>query len=379
MTHLTVSSITIPILSRRVIRFFESFPKLEYLGINDLCERGWLSKKKKGKLPSESVEISVPSTFKTLKGLHIENYCCRKNVRSAELVWKFVNECFSKLEYFHHPWFEDDMLCNLPNLPEGRFGYVRGMIERRHELSPNEPNLKNYNLRQFYDTEEPIIAEFYELVTTCSKYEVKLTNVSATLIQGMMNLERWDMDEHGSKLSNVLSSVHFLESSCFLLQMPHLEKIMIYEEHGTFNCTMPHWEFPRQAWPNLKELILLVDTGEMGRWGAGPIVETRELLHFFFVGVRREKMERLELHFWHNYYHRDDELPIPKMRDVCSSCPNLKILCISRWTGSNKAISMLWDKLPMLEDVTFDECKGLANVAFVGKDISNPGFLKMKS
>ncbi len=70
---------------------------------------------------------------------------------------------------------------------------------------------------------------------------------------------------------------------------------------------------------------------------------------------------------------------MPKTGDIVKSCPNLKKLKISTWPGTNKALTKLWKGLLALEEVTLENCDGLGNVAFVGEDVGNPVFLKLKS
>lgn len=251
-------------------------------------------------------------------------------------------------------------------------------LEYKERPNPDQPNFRLNS------------TSFYELITLCTENgnDVKLQNVDGNFIDAVMLLDNSVEGALGcvEKINKIVKSVRNVGEEVVKLELPLLEQLQIPEDQewgfSLYHSCMPSGEYQRPEWTNLKKLELHMSGRELGKNIDGKRGLSREILDFFFVGIKREKMEELTLGFKPNYQMRvtkDENIPFPKMKDVMDCCPNLTILKISFWPGSNKAISMLWSGLPLLEELTLDSCKNLGNVAFVGADKEKPTFFRLKS
>lgn len=160
-----------------------------------------------------------------------------------------------------------------------------------------------------------------------------------------------------------------LDSCILSLNMPNLEKIDIRQTSQS--NVSDEGGARRPCWPSLKVLNMNVDL----KSAFYPELDELHLLFdVCFGNFVRPQLTELTLNF-------ESKLRVlaPMTEDIANSCPNLKKLEISNWPGTNKSLIKLWSGLRALEQVTFESCTGLGNVAFVGEDVGDPVFLKLKS
>jgi len=62
-----------------------------------------------------------------------------------------------------------------------------------------------------------------------------------------------------------------------------------------------------------------------------------------------------------------------------SSLPHLKRLTLINWNPPNTAFVKVWQNLPLLVELWLENCPSLGNVALIGKEESDPAFLKLTS
>ncbi len=131
-------------------------------------------------------------------------------------------------------------------------------------------------------------------------------------------------------------------------------------------------------WPNLKILDLTIDS-KVG--DDDKIMETVDFLRFLFSPLKkRTNVQELALRFVieKSFTSHPDQIPIPRVKDVTSTCPFVTKLTVSGWIGGNEKVTLFWEGLPLLEEVILEECERLGNAAFVGTDTDYPLFLKLK-
>lgn len=208
---------------------------------------------------------------------------------------------------------------------------------------------------------------FLRLCENCNKKGVKLLNVQpvwliARPLQSIPGLQSLDL---GIPIVSLVN----MDPCVFSLNMPNLEMIEIRQTCQSF-VTNDGAACRRPSWTTLKILKINVDK-------ASEQVMTTEdfnvLYDFFFKNIVRHQLTELSITF-----ETERKVACPSTKDIVQSCPNLRNMKISNWPGTNKALTRLWSGLPALEQVTLENCTGLGNSAFIGKDVGKPVFLKLK-
>lgn len=373
--------------------FYEALANLQHLELEEIDARKWRCDFEVCTMPDgrelKRPPCPIPLNFKNLKTLKFGHIKTARKLDHG--YWVDVVECCCQhLEYIGHPRYDHPLppnneLFGLPNpFPmsmlsnSGAFLCVTRVIDWRHDKYPAQPNLKYYDLKNFNDTSEGG-GSSYDLMfflQHCYERGVKLLNVDAELYFAMGPS---DDENHIKQILTPVVSVKNINRAFFIGEMPNLERILVT---GTSRCTFgSFWKEGRKPeWPALSTVHLTVDSMELEELiglDLGP-QDTTQLLEFLFEDVVREKLTELMLRFDEKSARKGD-LPCPRTGNIVSSCPNLKILSLGNWVGTNKALSKMWAGLQHLEQLVLEDCRALGNVAFVGENKELPTFFKLKS
>ncbi len=263
-------------------------------------------------------------------------------------------------------------------------------IKNRRLNNPHQPNLQYYDLEHQTQGKDYFGIKRTNLLGLCDYLKVKLLNVNCDLFVKDYARLGYQVPFYPMPLVS-LRNIH---AFTFLTELPNLEKLVVdsvgessFAEtfrwprtEGRDQVNMTPVEIPK--WPKLEILDLMIDYREMSGDDFMPESLTKEFLRFLFgPGRKREKLRELALRFSPylvDMVYDESQLPIPRVKDITGSCQLVTKLTLENWLGTNKAVTMFWKGLPLLEEVVLDKCEGLADVAFVGKEREDPVFLKLK-
>lgn len=204
----------------------------------------------------------------------------------------------------------------------------------------------------------------FMLFQTCLLSGTKLRNVNSEWFM-FHSSEHPLFDTNHASL--VVSMVNIHESACNLdFRMPNLETLDIRDTGSS--CVDTFFEIMRPEWPALKTVKLRVNSTR-----SENNQDTAILYNFFWDDADWEQVTELSLSFARNM-----ELPLPNTEDIVSSMPNLKVLQLANWIGSNADVTKFWIGLTRLQQVTLDSCERIGNEAFLGDTPAKPQFLNLR-
>lgn len=366
ITHLRVNHFSTCVSELETL-FYSSLPNLESLEIQhtDASERDrstYFREVNGERVPRELTYL--PPTFKNLKVLKL-NYMKTSHFSDQGYFFDLVRFC-DKLEHLKQPRFLE-LMDGVSEFDGGTFGIVTDLIRRT--LDGNQLlALKTYDMEHYNDVGLHSFG-FLNLLIQCVRSGVKLQNVDAALLEILDAGFEDDLD-----FSVPLESVKNVHGLLLDREIPGLKKLVI---KSTQECSIDqNAELP--LWPALEKMEVNIDSKEIGSgpYGAYDSVKTKKLLELLFASAKRPKLVELRVGF---AWECGENLPCPRSMDIIENCGNLTKIYLQNWMGTNRALSLLWNGLLLLEEVTLDQCKMLADVAFVGEDRENPTFFKLQS
>lgn len=338
-----------------------------------------------------------PRFFAGLKNVSIGRDPENEEANELQLGYEVLKHCPNlKTASYPFDWSDLRSMETLRGTLTTELFNIQLYIEERE--NNQLPNLETFDFKNFGDNLDGFgvradiaIAAYWaasqnvflDLCLTAISTKTFFTNVrphwfSAMNVGGELRLVRPDC---GIPIVSLLG----LHPCVMSLEMPNLEKITI--PYSSKSVGIKEDE-DTPDWPNLKCLELNVD-GKVGHaWDYGAmmnldpsvsfeVMSVRGLYRLFFKNVVRMNMTELDLNFLDSGWR--DVVPVPKCGDIVVSCPNLKKIKLGNWKGTNKGLVTLWNGLASLEEVELEGCENLGNVAFVGEDVQEPVFLKLKS
>ncbi len=199
------------------------------------------------------------------------------------------------------------------------------------------------------------------------------------------------------------------------IDMPNLEKITVPS-----TCFCMTGGGKRPEWPKLKVLDITVDGTEGTCWDFIGVTTVKRIngshtqgtdnvFAFLFCNLVRPSVVEMPLKFVEDdgkvnsgsvvpkplkvdldgflkkgeemlRWGIQDKLTVPNVGMIVKCCPNLKVLKLGNWQGSNKALLGFWKGLGEgLEELEMENCRNVTDFTFLGEVQENPEFLKLKS
>lgn len=76
----------------------------------------------------------------------------------------------------------------------------------------------------------------------------------------------------------------------------------------------------------------------------------------------------------------EEQMKMPSAVSILKCYPNLEMLKLGNWQGSNQSLLVLWNGLgDKLKEVELENCINVTDYTFFGEDVEQPEFLKLKS
>lgn len=251
---------------------------------------------------------------------------------------------------------------------------------------PLLPNLKFYDLTCLFQISIEIVRQsaiiINNFLSACIEREIWLLNLNSVFIEAINPFQN-----QGTNIVSLQNIHTFVQ----MMNMTKLEKINAKTSSSSCNCKLIRPGY--NSFVNLRIIELTIDSVCMQntRWfDNGTIYNTTEthftddLITFLFRNCIREKLDVLSFVYVDIikdialFEPKKVKIPMPKILELCTSCPNITKLTLCGWPGTNKGILNLWTGFDHLTDVCFDQCVNLGNAAFVGESVLNPCCLKLK-
>lgn len=253
---------------------------------------------------------------------------------------------------------------------------------------PALPMLQVYDLGGLIGLNADIVRQTADIVCNFLKLtldrNIKLLNLNSLMLEVIDPFQNT-----GDNILSLLNTHTFIE----MMQMTSLETLIATSSSSCCDYKMIYFNFNNLK--NLRRIYLTIDSVYMRNtswfenatvFTSGERNLTNDLIEFLFRNCIREHLDFVSITYAETITGllkdpsvKDTiELPMPKMVDLFTNCPDLTTLVLTRWQGTNKGISKIWTSFNHLADVCFDHCVNLGNSAFVGKNMNDPSCLKLK-
>lgn len=334
---------------------------------------------------------NIPEIFKKLKRVKVGQIPGEAFANILDRTGGFFEKC-EALEFASFPYNSYADFLNFASL-----GQV--VVDRRYNLAraflfidyyienPSKMNgttLKCFDFACYHEEQGAASLQshlngsmaFLKLLRRCLTHQVLLKNVAPFWFAYREAMPEFRNPDLGVPVVSMIG----LHPCVLSLKFPNLEKV----ELRTLAQTSPgtRWRENRMYLPGLKSLSIHSDRKHIRcqEWDHGReprqfLMDGREIFNFFFEGICRQRMEELNLSFQIGA----GRVALPRAEDIVTACPNLKRIKLVAWPGTDVELVKLWNGLPGLEEVSLEHCKYVGNAAFVGEDVKNPVFLKLKS
>lgn len=383
ITHLKAWTMTAPIhYSEKEMAFYGCLPNLKHLTVENLHMSLENYQEYEGE---EFKSTTFPDAFQNLGHCLVKNYHVpgRINDNTVSSLWfiKLMETTVSKLEYIAVPRLKVHRSAPRKFNPNFHgFEIVALLLRMIKRWSLSNPGSQQGTSIKYFDMNGLQLDEsfrsdaivwggltnFMKPVRLSGPTGIKLLNVNAALVEP---------DGMSGELPNPAAFIVSLKDvtpNCLVTGFPFLQKISLETSACALGNTRVMFEVTtgENRWPNLQIMEMTINSANV--INGYPVSDLFRVL----FGFQRLQMTVLKIKF--DQRHLAEAIPIPRSRDIITSCVNLKKLTITNWKGTNKAISLLWSGLLRLEEICLEGCKELGNEAFVGKRMENPSFLQLR-
>lgn len=259
--------------------------------------------------------------------------------------------------------------------------YLESVMNMFHQ---NVLTLKEYDMSYFFELDRKILHGFsskiMEFLFTSFMFGIKLVALDSLLLEAIIPVNLENFTTFVSTMRNVSATAQHMN-------LESLEELDIVTSRSSMT---KEWE--KNAFEKLKHLKILIDSIRLQKicfFGTGVTLTTSyelwtsDLLKYFFVSFKRPTVEDLSIVYTEDLISQAQinktKLPFIKILQLSNCCPNLKKLTIGWWPGTNYSISKIFTSFLLLEDICFDHCFNLGNVAFIGSNAMDPCCFKLKS
>lgn len=355
--------------------FYERLKNLKSLEIENFSLKS-TNKKRTQKLcttySDENVKrlCNYQSTFENIDRvvISIKEKDFSKKTFTCSLV--FPQYC-KKLKTYGNSWW-----CNAAKNYEMQFEDLLHKFANFCVSKP--PFLKNFDMCNWNQIEVNTVRENADAVNyfleQCLENDIKLINFHSVLLE-VVN----PFVNSGANISS-LQNVH---SFVQVMQMNSLTEITAISSQCSSYLKLIRLNY--NTFANLERIKLIIDSIYLQNtswFEDGVIYATNEvrpiedLLLFLFCSCVRLKLHDIYIGYDAKLNNKtsvsESNNSIAKIVDLSRCCPNLSKLTLFQWPGTNKWISKIWTGLPHLQDVCFDHCNQLGNVAFIGENVEAP-------
>lgn len=322
----------------------------------------------------ENVKTPYPDTVLNVMSVRFNydaaNFCAFSYAFSNVVFVSYLKKIESLGQTF---W---PKLCSSKNVGFGSF--LDSVMQSLYSFE-----MKEYDMSYFFDLDRNIIstncAKILEFLLTCFTLKVNLTGVDAYLLEVVMPIEVNRFETNILSMRNICGTAQHMN-------LESLEEIDIQTSRSSISK-----ECEVNAFVKLKSLKIVIDSNFVQKicfFGNGVVLTnsgnatTKDLLNYFFVKFKRPTLKEVFLSFDDEFVRKNgncrEGLPFVKIVQLSNCCPNLTRLTLCRYPGTNKSITTLFTSLNCLQDICFDSCTSLGNVAFIGLDVKNPCCLQLR-
>lgn len=390
--------------TRKELEFYEGFPNLSEFLVDKISISSLESQ----------IASSFPRNFKNLKTLKLGSVKAfpepPDDLFGAALipldrqrpmgfyVWNLIGFC-EKLEFLGYPKTSKYFFqAFIDGRGRCEFGAFCDYVRKRHQLFPNQPNLKICDFQN--DNWSPDTKNALPLLKLGQEFGIKFLNVNANLFQ-FVSIDKlirmYDLQPNTSDC--ILSFKNF---NCLITgYLPSIERISMTASEANamldYSCV---YRGPK-SFPNLREIEIVIDVGitqaradtQDNYYFAREFRDVRNLLSHFFYDMEMILLDHQDAETHVRVYENIESLIIKLTNLPCHTArrkatpedlplqwitqglPNLRKLTLVGWDVKNRdTCHQLWKGFRLLEEMTFEDCENLGDTCFMesSKDQTHP-------